>query len=273
MEHMIACTTKVRKPVRRVLGLNVHGFTEPELEELILRAAAKGDGFVATYATAYSLALTGRDDSFCRTLNSCDVCYPDGWGVSLASFLLGQGAMPKTTANRYFSRLFEKLSQEGMSIGLLGGGPGVAIKVAGRIRGRCHDARLWMCDGFSLGERDVFEELRQFRPNVVFVAMGQPKQELMALQLRAILPEAVIVCVGGLFDVIAGVLPTCPEFVRSVGMEWAFRLVTRPRQVWRRYLIGLPKLGAMVAAERVYLTAKCAQESALNIDHYGYERR
>ena len=244
-------SAKTQVLARRVLGLNVHSFAEAELEELILRSAVEGDGFVATYATAYSLALTRRNPSFCRALNSCDVCYPDGWGVSFASLLLGNGVMPKTTANRYFLRLCEKVSRAGMSIALLGGGAGVAAKVADRIRGKCGPARLWTCDGFSFGTRDVVGELKEFQPNVVFVAMGQPKQEQAALELRRVLPRAAIVCVGGLFDFIAGAIPRCPETLRSVGMEWAFRLVTRPKQVWRRYLIGLPKLGAMVAVARV----------------------
>src|SRR4051794_16694574 len=96
--RMVACSAKRQSPARRVLGLNVHSFTETELEELILGNAATGSGFVATYATAYSLASTRRNPSFCRTLNSCDVCYPDGWGVAFASLLLGSGSMPKTTA-------------------------------------------------------------------------------------------------------------------------------------------------------------------------------
>ncbi len=248
---MATCVTKVPVPSKRVLGLNVHSFTEPELEELILRSARDRDGFVATYATAYSLASTRRNPAFCRALNSCDVCYPDGWGVAFASLLLGNGTMPKTTANRYFLRLCDRATRAGLSIALVGGRPGVAAKVANKIRDMNEAAQLWIVDGYSFGNEADFEDLQMFRPNLLFIAMGQPKQESVALELRKMLPGAVIVCVGGLFDFVAGAVPRCPESVRSAGMEWAFRLVTRPQQVWRRYVIGLPKLGAMVAVERV----------------------
>jgi N-acetylglucosaminyldiphosphoundecaprenol N-acetyl-beta-D-mannosaminyltransferase len=248
---MAACLVQRQVPAKRVLGLNVHSLTEPELEELILRSAVEGDGFVATYATAYSLASTRKNPNFCRALNSCDVCYPDGWGVAFASLLLGNGTMPKTTANRYFLRLCNRATRAGLSIALLGGRPGVAAKVASRIREMNEHAQLWVVDGYSFGSKEDFEDLDTFQPNLLFVAMGQPKQESVALDLRKMLPRSVIVCVGGLFDFIAGAVPRCPEPVRAAGMEWAFRLVTRPQQVWRRYVIGLPKLGAMVAVARV----------------------
>jgi N-acetylglucosaminyldiphosphoundecaprenol N-acetyl-beta-D-mannosaminyltransferase len=240
-----------QRNARRLLGLRVQHVSEAQIRELVLERAAAQQGFLATYATAHTFVLA-RNWRFRQMLEPFDICFPDGFGVSVASVLLGQGTMPKTTANRFFMPLCEQAFKSGLSIALFGGRPGIADEVARQISSSA-DARLWISDGFVATQRvpRMIEELVSFSPNILFIAMGQPKQEQLALELKPRLPRTVIVCVGGLFDVIAGIIPNCPEVVRSAGMEWAFRLVTRPRQVWKRYLVGLPVLAAMIGKESV----------------------
>ncbi|MGI8967299.1 MAG: WecB/TagA/CpsF family glycosyltransferase [Limisphaerales bacterium] len=242
------------RPLRNLLSLNVHVISEAEIEALILHLASKGHGLVVTYATAYTLVLAHQNKSFADTLNLCDLCYPDGVGIGIVNVLLGQGTMPKTTANRFFLPLCDRAIQSNLSLALLGSQPGVAGKVAEVIRQRNKSSvKIFTADGFTGTDRfaELSNALAKLQPNVVFVAMGQPKQECTALQLRCTLPNSIILCVGGLFDVISGVLPSCPEWLRSIGLEWAFRLSTRPRKVWRRYLIGIPVLLWAIARGRL----------------------
>jgi len=236
-------------PTIQLFGLRVHAISEARLQDVVLKNACGGHGLSATYATAHTLALIRGDAVFRDAVNTFDICYVDGCGVGITSLLLRHRFIRKTTANRYFLPLCRRATAAGLRIALVGGRPGVADKVAERIRDFDPHAQIWTCHGFCSTER--MTNLNGFEAHIVFLAMGQPKQEYIALELSAKLPRSVIICVGGLFDVVAGELPLCPEWIRSGGMEWAFRLVTRPRQVWRRYLLGLPVLAAMVAAEKV----------------------
>jgi N-acetylglucosaminyldiphosphoundecaprenol N-acetyl-beta-D-mannosaminyltransferase len=58
-----------------------------------------------------------------------------------------------------------------------------------------------------------------------------------------------VLCVGAAFDFIAGTKPRAPEWMQRSGLEWAFRLKSEPRRLWRRYLVGNPKFVAGVAAD------------------------
>jgi N-acetylglucosaminyldiphosphoundecaprenol N-acetyl-beta-D-mannosaminyltransferase len=73
--------------------------------------------------------------------------------------------------------------------------------------------------------------------DVLWVALGCPKQELWMYENRAYLNVPVIVGVGQAFDLCAGRVLQAPQWTRDNGLEWAFRLFTNPRRLWRRYLI------------------------------------
>jgi len=80
-------------------------------------------------------------------------------------------------------------------------------------------------------------ELRSRGVTLVFCALGVPKQDRVAIKLRARLPHAVIVGVGGSFEMIAGLVKRCPVWMQRLGLEWFYRLCRDPRRLWRRYLI------------------------------------
>src|SRR5689334_482667 len=68
-------------PSRNLFGLRVHSINETRLTEIILERAQVGHGFAATYATAHTLAMVRSHEGFRQTVNSLDMCYPDGSGV------------------------------------------------------------------------------------------------------------------------------------------------------------------------------------------------
>ncbi|MGZ4961591.1 MAG: WecB/TagA/CpsF family glycosyltransferase, partial [Limisphaerales bacterium] len=159
----------VRFPTKQVFGLRVHGVNEAQFQELVWRCASNGQGFAATYATAHSLTMSRGDAVFRDTVNAFDVCYPDGRGVGLVTVLLGQGLMPKTTANRFFLPLCRRAAEAGLGIALIGGRPGIAEKVAEVIRALNPSARVSTCDGFCSTQR--MTALNGFDANIVFLAM------------------------------------------------------------------------------------------------------
>ncbi|OHB75304.1 MAG: hypothetical protein A2Z34_09620 [Planctomycetes bacterium RBG_16_59_8] len=76
-------------------------------------------------------------------------------------------------------------------------------------------------------------------PDIVWVGLGAPKQELWMSRHRAQL-RAVQIGVGAAFDFIAGVKPQAPRWMQRRGLEWLFRLLCEPRRLWKRYLIYNP---------------------------------
>jgi hypothetical protein len=82
----------------------------------------------------------------------------------------------------------------------------------------------------------------QQRPRVIVLGMGMPRQEEVAIALRAALGfPCLIVCGGAIIDFLGGKVPRAPAWMRRCGLEWAFRLGREPRRLWNRYVHGNPR--------------------------------
>jgi N-acetylglucosaminyldiphosphoundecaprenol N-acetyl-beta-D-mannosaminyltransferase len=86
---------------------------------------------------------------------------------------------------------------------------------------------------------------------LVWVGLGTPKQDWVSAALAEQL-RVVVIPVGAAFDFMAGTTREAPGWLRGTGLEWLFRLVTEPRRLWRRYLVGNPVFigGAIKSAWR-----------------------
>ncbi len=100
-------------------------------------------------------------------------------------------------------------------------------------------------------EHDVTQDaacvasIRDARPDIVFMALGTPKQELWIARHRTELDFGVALCVGAGIDFFAGVQHRCPKFLARMGAEWVWRLLREPKRLGRRYaqcLLFMPEL-------------------------------
>lgn len=92
------------------------------------------------------------------------------------------------------------------------------------------------------------ESIARAQPDVVWVALGTPKQDREAARImRAV--QVTTVAVGAAFDFMAGVKSEAPPVLRRFYLEWAFRMASEPRRLWRRYLIGNAVFLAMMARD------------------------
>jgi N-acetylglucosaminyldiphosphoundecaprenol N-acetyl-beta-D-mannosaminyltransferase len=70
--------------------------------------------------------------------------------------------------------------------------------------------------------------------------MGTPKQEYWMGEYGRSLGVPVVIGVGGTLDVLAGIKHDCPAWIRTLGLEWIFRIVEDPRGKLKRYSVALP---------------------------------
>jgi N-acetylglucosaminyldiphosphoundecaprenol N-acetyl-beta-D-mannosaminyltransferase len=84
-------------------------------------------------------------------------------------------------------------------------------------------------------ERWVIDDINRSRADVVWVGIGQPKQELWAAEIRDRVEAPVMVGVGAAFDFHAGLIPQAPAWMQDYGLEWVYRLTQEPRRLWPRY--------------------------------------
>jgi N-acetylglucosaminyldiphosphoundecaprenol N-acetyl-beta-D-mannosaminyltransferase len=89
------------------------------------------------------------------------------------------------------------------------------------------------------------------RPDIVWVSLGAPRQDLWMAGNRAHLQAPLLCGVGAAFDFLAGTKPQAPAWMRHHGLEWAFRLATEPRRLAGRYLRTVPRFAALALAEEI----------------------
>lgn len=92
--------------------------------------------------------------------------------------------------------------------------------------------------------RQVCVEKAVARPyDYIFMAVGSPQGELIAHQIHQTSQSgAVALCTGASIDFLTGKARRAPLIFQSLAMEWAYRLMMEPRRLWRRYILGLPKI-------------------------------
>jgi len=86
-------------------------------------------------------------------------------------------------------------------------------------------------------DKVIVETINKASPDVVWVGLGTPKQQLWMYEHKDRLNVPVMVGVGAAFDFLAGTKLQAPRWIRDNGFEWLFRLITEPKRLWRRYLI------------------------------------
>ncbi|PIY69445.1 glycosyltransferase [Candidatus Roizmanbacteria bacterium CG_4_10_14_0_8_um_filter_39_9] len=90
-----------------------------------------------------------------------------------------------------------------------------------------------------LNKNDLYrlgQKINYSKPNILFVALGSPLQEVVSSQLKPLLDPLVIIPVGAAFDFISGVKKQAPRWMQKIGLEWLFRLLSEPKRLWKRYV-------------------------------------
>lgn len=87
-------------------------------------------------------------------------------------------------------------------------------------------------------DQNVIDAINEAQPDILWVGLGSPKQDYWMSIHRPELNVPVIIGVGAAFDFLSGAKKQAPRWVQRSGLEWLYRLVSEPKRLWRRYLIG-----------------------------------
>jgi N-acetylglucosaminyldiphosphoundecaprenol N-acetyl-beta-D-mannosaminyltransferase len=167
-----------------------------------------------------------------------DLQLADGWPIVAASRMLGVPLPERIAGIDLVDRLVS--SDTEFSVAILGGPSDAAVKLA-NVASR-HN-RVALVDELGPGWDDpsrrseLVSRLRDASPNLTFVGIGAPRQELLAQELKGVV-SGPIICCGAAVEVLAGVRPRAPRLLQRLGLEWAFRLAIEPRRLARRYVLA-----------------------------------
>ena len=176
-----------------------------------------------------------RDRQLRSILNRADVGICDGIGVALASKLLNGRFLSRCTGCDLFFHLVSNAARKGWGIFMLGASPESNEKACLKLQEMYPGLRIvGRRDGYFQDSSTVIEEINASGADLLFVAMGSPKQEFWISQYRESIQASFCMGVGGTFDVISGKAKRAPKVFRKTGTEFLFRLVMEPRRLKRQ---------------------------------------
>lgn len=190
------------------------------------------------------------DENLKQLLNSATLQIPDGIGVVLASKLNGGKIKSRVTGIDLMNNICELANNKNYRIFMLGGKPGVAIKAAEILKEKHKNINIvGIIDGYFENENDVVEKIIATRADILFVALGSPRQEYFITKNLERLKVPLCMGVGGSYDVICGNIKRAPKWMCNTGLEWLYRLIKEP---WRcKRMLSLPIFLMKVVSERM----------------------
>lgn len=242
--------------------VNIHGLPIDDLGfsatvDRILEWARDGSGGVVCTPNVDYVVRAARDPRFRSALLSARLRVPDGMGIVYGSRIQGTPLRSSVTGRLLPLAVARRAAALGLSMALFGAGPGVAERAAAQLAdqtGVAIDSAFGPGMGFVVGSASdaaAVEEIARTGAQIVFVALGAPKQELWMLSHRNDLRGRVLVGVGQAFDVLSGRRAAAPSWATQAGLEWAFRLAREPRRLAKRYLLDDPRFFWWMARERL----------------------
>lgn len=167
----------------------------------------------------------------------------DGQPLVWLSKLIGDPFPEKISGSDFVPRLLELSAQRGWRVFFLGAAEGIAAKAADVVRDEHPTLHIDVHSpsfGFEADPKETEEVLgilRAARPDILVLALGCPKQELLMHRWRNELRGTVAIGAGATLDFLAGNLTRSPAWMSKAGLEWLYRLVREPRRLAHRYLV------------------------------------
>lgn len=235
-------------PAIDFFGIPIHALCEEECVAHVLAALeAECGGWIVTPNLDHLRRLV-READFRALCAQANLSVADGAPLVWASHLQRTPLPERVAGSNLIWSLSRALASSGRSAYFMGGDPGTAEAAAQILRQRFAGLVVagtsCPAPGFERDEGQMaalIEELESSAPDVVFVALGSPKQERLISELRSVLPGSWWLGIGISFSFVCGEVRRAPRWVQRLGLEWVHRMLQEPRRLARRYLIdGLP---------------------------------
>lgn len=219
--------------------------------------AAERRGYVT--AAAVNLVMSAREEpQTAQAVLDATLAVPDGMPLVWALRALGHETATRVYGPDLMLGFCARAARRGTPMYLYGGRDEEALAL---LRARLQERfpRLCIAGGQSPPfraltaeeQRRTVAEIDGSGAKIVWVGIGQPKQECWMHEMRPRLQAPLLVGVGAAFDFHAGLVTQAPGWMQRNGLEWSYRLAREPRRLWRRYLRYNPRF--VVAFARQYL--------------------
>jgi N-acetylglucosaminyldiphosphoundecaprenol N-acetyl-beta-D-mannosaminyltransferase len=225
---------------------------EQALDEIEALVEARAGGYVVTPNIDH-VVLAEDHPGFRAAYQAASLSLVDGMPLVWASRAVGRVLPERISGSDVIPPLMERAAKKKWRVYFLGGADGVAQATAEKLKADLgievagFDAPMIPGDPDPTQQREVLEKLKATKPDLVLVALGAPKQELWMYRCAKDYSPAVALGIGAGLDFVIGRIRRAPRWMQTAGLEWAHRLASEPKRLWRRYLVNDPKFVLILA--------------------------
>lgn len=226
------------KPKRiEILGVPVDCVNMAQTVEFVAESIQAGRQISVLAVNPEKVIKAQTDATVMRLLRNAGLLIPDGIGVVLAARIFGLGKMQRVPGSELMPKLCELAVRKGLKVFFFGASPEVNLRAAQRLLERYPGlAIVGNQHGYVKDAEmpELIERINASQAQMLFVALGSPRQELWIEHYAPHLNVKIFQGVGGTFDVIAGTVKRAPWLFRKVHLEWFYRLMAQPKRLLRQ---------------------------------------
>jgi len=229
-----------------VLGIEFDNVTKKEAVSRAMELISRQNGSYVVTPNPEIVWSCRSDDALRRAVSGASMVLPDGVGIIHGAKILGTPLREQIPGIDFITELLHEMAAFGKNVFLLGSKPGVADAAAQNLMRDIPGLVVaGTRDGYFGDAGPVIEMLNETAPDALLVCLGSPKQELFMAEHSGKLNTGLMIGLGGTLDIFSGEVKRAPKFMRRLGLEWFYRLVTDPRRIGR--MMRLPLfLGAVI---------------------------
>lgn len=229
-----------------ILNVGISAIDMNDARSLIENAIMKRQKEYICVCPVSTIMECKRDKMVLESVNSASLAAPDGMPSVWIGRMLGYKNIKRVYGPELMQEICDVSEKNGYKIFFYGSSANILNKLKEKLNKKY--PALVISGAYSppfrqlTKEEDdkIVEEINNKHPDIIWVGLGSPKQDLWMYQHRDRINAPLMIGVGAAFDFLSGVKPQAPRWIRNNGFEWLFRLITEPNRLWRRYLIDNP---------------------------------
>lgn len=243
-----------------ILGVRISAIDQAFALDLIDAWIANDCREYVSVCTVHTVMECQQDPAVRGAVNGAGMATPDGMPLVWLANRDSTSPVTRVYGPDLMLAACERSVQSGHRHYLLGGAEGVPALLADELRRRFPGIQI--AGGYSppfrdltaAEELDLIAAINEAAPDIIWVGLGTPKQDLWMAKYRHRLNAPVIIAVGAAFDFITGRVAQAPAWMQRNGLEWFYRLLQEPKRLWYRYLVYNPLFVLKVVAQRTGLS-------------------
>lgn len=224
-----------------ILGFQIDNVSMNEAVAVIENFIQEKNPHQVITANSLMLLKASKEPKLREVFSHAGLVVADSSGVVLAGKILGRFFKERLAGIDLLYKLVERCEQKKYSIFLFGAQPTVARRAAENLKKRHPQLSIagTVCGYFQKDEeKKIVQAIVEARPDILFVGLSIPRQELWIAENLSRLSVPVCIGVGGSFDVISGRVRRAPWLMQYLGLEWFWRMLIEPWRIKR--IVFLP---------------------------------